>query len=266
MSRLQNLHNFLFQLKIENVIIFVLAVIGLTLLTNAIKRLSQFVTKKFPHNRMLIFGWVPLFNFALYFSGIIAIAFVLFQPGKEVTISFLASIFIALGFAIKDPVTSMVSSIILLVDKPFQVGDRITFKDTYGEVIDIGLRSVKILTLDESIVTIPNHRFLTDTVSSSSAGNLEMMVTTDLYISPSSDLTQAKEILEKVAHNILYIDASKKIVVVGKEILGISGIVSIAMKTKCIIKDARAERAFQTEFLINANNEFKKHNIAQIAQ
>ncbi len=264
MSRAQSLYKFLLKLSIEDIIIFVVVVFCLSLFTKFVKALSRFITKKFPNKRMFIFGWVPLFNFIIYATGIIATVFILFQPGKEVSIGFLASALVAMGFALKDPVASMISSIILLLDKPFQVGDRITFKNVYGEVIDIGLRSVKLLTLDESIVTIPNHQFLTDLVSSSSAGNLKMMTTVDIHISPSSNLAQAKEILEKVAQNIFYVDTSEKIIVVGKEVLGISGVVSIAMRTKCIIKDARTERAFQTELLINANNEFKKHNITQI--
>src|SRR5258708_38242615 len=104
MSRMQSLHKFLFQLDVQDLILFVLDIIGLTLIINAINRTSKFITKKFPHKRMLIFSWIPIFNFLFYFTGIIVIAFFLFQPGKEIAISFFVSILIAIGFAVKDPV------------------------------------------------------------------------------------------------------------------------------------------------------------------
>lgn len=265
MSRLQNLHNFLFKLSIQDVIIFVLVILGLTLITKLIKGLAKFITKKFPKKRMAIFGWVPLINFIIYLMGIVAASFIIFQPTKEVYIGFLASMLLALGFAAKDMAASVIAGIVLLLDKPFQVGDRVTFHDSYGEIITMGLLSVKLLTLDEDIVTIPNQRLMTDTVSSSSAGELGMMTTVDLHIPPNADLLQAKEILENVTRTISYVNLDKKIVVVAKEVLGIAGVVSITMKTKCIIKDARTERAFQTEFLMLTNKEFKKHGITQNA-
>jgi small conductance mechanosensitive channel len=257
------LHRFLSNVSIEDILIFIMALVTLTLITKSIKYFSVLLSKQFPTKRMLFLCWIPLFNFIVYLGGIIITIFIVFQPRNEVAIGLLASGLIAIGFAIKNPVSSIIAGIILLLDKPFQVGDRISFKDSYGEIVDIGLYSVKLLTLDSNLVTIPNHRFLTDTVSSSSAGELGIMATVDVYVSPYSDLLQTKNILEKVARDISYVDTSQKIIVVSREILGIAGIVSVEMKTKCIIKDSRTERAFQTEFLIQANKEFKSHNIKQ---
>jgi small-conductance mechanosensitive channel len=141
------------------------------------------------------------------------------------------------------------------------VGDRITFQGHYGDIISIGLRSVKLLTLDESIVTIPNNRFLTNSVSSSSAGDLGMMITIDIHVSPKTDVYLAKKILQEQAEKNQYIDGQKKIIIVCKEILNISGTVSFVMTIKCILKDTRQEKAFQTDFILKVNKEFKKNNI-----
>ena len=53
------------------------------------------------------------------------------------------------------------AGVILLVDEPFQVGMN-TYGGYYGEVSEIGLRSVRLVTLDDNLVTIPNSAFLTD--------------------------------------------------------------------------------------------------------
>ena len=42
----------------------------------------------------------------------------------------------------------------------FAVGDRVEFSGTYGEVVEMGLRSVRIATLDDNLVSIPNNMFL----------------------------------------------------------------------------------------------------------
>ena len=74
----------------------------------------------------------------------------------------------------------------------FQAGDRITFQDHYDNILSIGVRSVKILTLDESVVTIPNTRFLSDSVSLSSANDLGMMIAVDVHVSPEANLYKIK--------------------------------------------------------------------------
>jgi small-conductance mechanosensitive channel len=123
---------------------------------------------------------------------------------------------------------------------------------------------VKLLTLDESIVTIPNSRFINDTVSSSSAGQLNMMTTVDVYVAIDKDLNKIKAILEKIALKSSYLNIERKPFVVIKEVLGIGGIISAMMTTKCILKDARKEKSFQTDFLISVNREFKNQHIKRI--
>ena len=241
--------------------IFILFIIIITLLVHAIRYFAQFIAKIFPSKRMMILSWIPLLNFSIYFIGLALSFYLIFEPSREFLIAFIVSSFFAIGFAAKDVITDIIAGIILLFDKPFQVGDRITFQGHYGDIISIGLRSVKLLTLDESIVTIPNNRFLTDSVSSSSAGDLGMMAAIDVHVSPKTDVYLAKTILQEQAEKNQYIDGQKKIVIVCKEILNISGTVSFVMTVKCILKDARQEKAFQTDFLLRVNKEFKKNNV-----
>lgn len=252
---------FLSQMDLTDISLFVGAIIIVSLIVIGISRLSDWISEKFPSKRMVIFGWIPLIKFLLYFGGIFGSFYIIFEPKRELLIAFLISGGVAIGFAVKDIVASVIGGIILLMDKPFQVGDRITFQDHYGEILSIGLRSVKLLTLDESIVTIPNLRFISDTVSSSSAGMIGMMTTVDVYVSLNNDLHKVKEILYKVSEKNKHVDSRAKITIVGKEILGINGAVSFAMTTKCILKDARLEKAFQTDFLMDVNKQFKRHRI-----
>ncbi|MCX5921755.1 MAG: mechanosensitive ion channel [Candidatus Dependentiae bacterium] len=261
MLKLDQLRNFLSKTAVEDVIIFIVVLIILTLITRVIRGFSALLTRKFPTKRMAILLWVPFLNFMIYCLGFFITIVIVFEPTQEVYLGFLISMGVAIGLGAKELFQSLIAGLVLLIDKPFQVGDRIAFQDTYGDIMSIGLVSVKLLTLNEDVVTIPNYRFLNDVVSSSSAGELGMMATVDIYVRPESDLFKVKEILENIARESVYVNTEQKIFVVAKEVLGIAGIVSIAMKTKCIIKDSKTERIFQTKFLIDVNHELKKANI-----
>ena len=63
---------------------------------------------------------------------------------------------IALALAAKDSVSNILAYINLMLDKPFSVGDWISFNDMEGTVLEVGIRSSKIKTFYDSIITIPN--------------------------------------------------------------------------------------------------------------
>ena len=66
---------------------------------------------------------------------------------------------VAIGFSLKILFLQWWQDFILLFDRPFQVGDRVSFNDLYGEIKSIGLRTVRLQTLNDDIVTIPNNKF-----------------------------------------------------------------------------------------------------------
>jgi MscS family membrane protein len=66
---------------------------------------------------------------------------------------------LAIALAAQGTLENFIGGIILYADQPVKVGDLCTFADRRGVVEDVGLRSVKIRTLDRTIVTIPNAEF-----------------------------------------------------------------------------------------------------------
>lgn len=63
---------------------------------------------------------------------------------------------IALGFAAKDTLENFIAGVTILLDRPFSVGDYVEIEGTYGQVVEITLRSTRIRTLGNRMLVAPN--------------------------------------------------------------------------------------------------------------
>lgn len=63
---------------------------------------------------------------------------------------------LAIALAAQDTVKNFFGSIMIFVDKPFQIGDAIQFKDVGGVVEEVGIRSTRIRTFANSVTYVPN--------------------------------------------------------------------------------------------------------------
>lgn len=165
-----------------------------------------------------------------------------------------------MGLSLKDLAASVVAGLILLFDRPFQVGDRVTFGDAYGEIKSIGLRAVKLVTLDDSLVTIPNSRFLSDVVSSGNSGALDMMVVFDFYVALDADVKLATKLLYDTIVTSRFVYLKKPVAIVVSEV-AVENRLAILLKAKSYVLDVRFEKAMQTDLALRTNEIFRQHNI-----
>jgi len=66
-------------------------------------------------------------------------------------------------------------------DRPFHVGDKIEVGKYYGEVIEIGLRSTRIVTGDDSVVAVPNGEMMNHSISNSNSGESNCQVVAEFF-------------------------------------------------------------------------------------
>ena len=71
---------------------------------------------------------------------------------------------VALGFAFKNTIENFFGSVTVVLDKPFQVGDWVVCKNIEGTVEAVGMRSTRIRTFYNSMVTMPNSLLITNEV------------------------------------------------------------------------------------------------------
>jgi moderate conductance mechanosensitive channel len=75
----------------------------------------------------------------------------------------------------------------------------------YGEVKDIGIRATRLVTPDDTLVSVPNQMALNQPVANATAGVQEMMVVIDLFIDSRSDAPKAMEILREAVVTSRYV-------------------------------------------------------------
>jgi MscS family membrane protein len=72
---------------------------------------------------------------------------------------------VAIALASKDTVANLFGSLVIFLDKPFQIGDWIEMGSIEGTVEEVGLRTTRVRTFANSLITIPNAKFTTEAVN-----------------------------------------------------------------------------------------------------
>ncbi len=112
---------------------------------------------------------------------------------------------IAIGFAAKDTLSNLIAGVLLIIDRPFEVGDRIEVwtapanSASWGDVIDIGLRATKIKTTDNIVIVIPNNEIMKRDIINYTAITDEIRVRIPIGIAYEADVKKAKELIISVS-------------------------------------------------------------------
>jgi MscS family membrane protein len=105
---------------------------------------------------------------------------------------------IAVALAAKDILENMFGGLSIFMDRPFELGDRVKIENTVGTVLEVGLRSTRLLTLDGKYVTIPNSLIARNQVESYSKPDHMIAVTGTVgvtYDTSPKKLAQAKKLI-----------------------------------------------------------------------
>jgi small-conductance mechanosensitive channel len=104
---------------------------------------------------------------------------------------------IAVGFAAKDTLSNLFSGIFIVADTPYKVGDFVVLDNTIrGEVLEIGMRSTRLLTRDDIEVTVPNAVIGNSQIVNQTGGPHEKMrVRVKVEAAYGSDVDQVEEVL-----------------------------------------------------------------------
>lgn len=104
---------------------------------------------------------------------------------------------IAIALAAQEVLGNMISGFIILIDRPFRIGDRIELEElgTWGDVQDISLHSTRILTRDNRQVSVPNALIGKNRVVNHSIPSSQYRVQTHVGVAYGSDIEHVRQVL-----------------------------------------------------------------------
>jgi MscS family membrane protein len=131
--------------------------------------------------------------------GVVALSILLTHFGVNIT-AFAAALAVgglALALAAKDVIADAIEGFIILVDRPFRIGDRIEIQEvgTWGDVTEIGLRTTRIRTRDNRVVIVPNSVIGANQVINYSYPDPRYRIQTHVGVGYGADLEAARRII-----------------------------------------------------------------------
>ncbi|MCB0823825.1 MAG: mechanosensitive ion channel family protein [Bacteroidales bacterium] len=201
---------------------------------------------RYPKYDFTIKRIIPIFRILAWIFVIYVIVIGIFNPPAATLFAFFTSIGVAVGFAAQDLLKNVFGGLVVMFDKPFQIGDKIEAGKYYGEVVEIGIRSTKVVTPDDSLVTVPNSEFMIQYVSNSNSGENNCQVVAELYLPIDINTEQVREIATEAAQISKYIYLNKPIVVLFFNEIKDKRVV-LKMRLKAYVSDLSKEFYFKSE-------------------
>jgi len=147
---------------------------------------------------------LPLFEF-LSLAFLIGMAFyfifLVWRIDMSAWIASAGIVGIAVGFGAKDTLANLFAGIFIIADAPYKIGDYLVLETgERGRVTDIGLRSTRIITLDEVQIIVPNAVIGTSQVTNQSGGkSIKTRLSIPVGVSYESDIDEVRQELLDVA-------------------------------------------------------------------
>ncbi|MFA0038945.1 mechanosensitive ion channel family protein [Vibrio chagasii] len=260
LANVENISKIASLVRWSGVFFSIIVIAAMWLLLKFINSMVTSFGSQFVQYRMLLQKLQSFMQFFIYVSTGLIVFMMSFRINDQILALIGGTLAVSVGFALKDLAASFIAGITVMIDRPFQVGDRVTFEGNYGDIITIGLRSVRMRTLNDDIITIPNNKFLNEVTTSGNYGALDMQVVIPFYVGMDEDITLARDLIQEAASSSRYIHLPKPVTVLVKQTIT-DNYLAIQLTCKAYVVDTAYEKLFETDITLRVMKEFKKHNI-----
>ncbi|NNK87937.1 MAG: mechanosensitive ion channel [Flavobacteriaceae bacterium] len=186
------------EISILDILILIIVLLVARILLGFARRL---ITRGMPLDDKKKFKAV--FSFGKWLVYVIIFLITLHSVGVNVTGIFAASaaLLIGIGLALQTLFQDIISGIFILVDQTVHVGDIIELEGKVGRVEEIKLRTTRAVTIDNKVLVIPNHLYLTNSLFNWTQNGTLTRESVSVGVSYGSDVELVKEILMDVANS-----------------------------------------------------------------
>ncbi|MGS2726674.1 mechanosensitive ion channel family protein [Psychroserpens sp. BH13MA-6] len=204
-SAWENIQNFLGQhidigkdisISIFDVLVVATVIFVTTIILRIILRI---ITNKLPEDDKSKFNVVyGYFRWLIY---LIILLVTLHSVGVNVTAVFAASaaLLIGVGLALQTLFQDIISGVFILIDQTVHVGDIIEIEGKVGRVEEIKLRTTRAVTIDNKVLVIPNHLYLTNSLYNWTQNGTTTRENVEVGVAYGSDVELVRKLLIQAA-------------------------------------------------------------------
>ena len=111
---------------------------------------------------------------------------------------------LAVALAAQNALEDTISGFLIMIDRPYRIGDRIELLDlnTWGDVVDIGLRSTRIKTRDNRMVVVPNSQIGKSLVVNYAYPNDQYRLQIHIGVAYGTNIEKARQVMVKAVEGV----------------------------------------------------------------
>ena len=177
-------------------------VILVCIVTAVVLRLiRRVISRKLPEHDKPKF--IPVFSFAQFFIYVVVLLITMQNMGIQLTAILTASaaLLVGIGLALQTFFQDIISGIFILIDQSVHVGDIIEIDGKVGRIEEIKLRTTRAVTIDNKVLIIPNHKYLTSTLYNWTENGTLTRESISVGVAYGTDVELVKSLLLKVAND-----------------------------------------------------------------
>lgn len=195
--------------------------------------------EKFHNAEILKFS----FQFLIMVIGILFILYFLFD--RTIYLIYVIIFFLLLLIVIGSSsiVKNIFGGITVKTKKAFEIGDWIRIKNFYGKVKSIGLCTTELITEEDTLISIPNQIFLTDSIENLNVISKNKQVLFNVEISSSEEVTKIKNTIFEIVSLSIYNSINKPVEVIYK---GTNDKGNYEFQIKAFVFDSQYESEFKS--------------------
>ena len=181
--------------------VILIVIITLFIASFVLRLLRKLITRKLPADDKVKF--ISVFGYLKWLIYVIIFLVTLHNSGVNVTAIFAASaaLLIGIGLALQTLFQDIISGIFILIDQTVHVGDIIELEGKVGRVEEIKLRTTRATTIDNKVLIIPNHLYLTNSLYNWTQNGTMTRESVTVGVAYGSDVQLVKKLLLEAAKN-----------------------------------------------------------------
>jgi small-conductance mechanosensitive channel len=188
------------EMGVGSFLVWIIIIIALSFVLRFVRKI---LTRKLSFERKAKFK--PIFLFFNYTLYTVIVLLLLQNAGVNLTALLAASaaLLVGIGFALQTFFQDIISGIFILIDQSVHVGDIVELDGKVGRVENITLRTTRAVTVDNKVLIIPNHMYLTNTLFNWTENEKQTRESVAIGVAYGTDLDQLKTLLLELAlsHN-----------------------------------------------------------------